>query len=261
MFEPPAPERGDVANQDTNTNRLLSLLSPGDYEAISVRGSVVDLAKDTDLARAGDLIEYCWFPLSGLASVIASDSDGHEAEVGVIGFEGMVNGSVLMGSRRSAMRILVQIGGTGLRVDATTVISTVQASDECSKLFAAYHQALAVQCAYSALAYAQYPIEKRLARWVLMCADRVGDDHVDLTHEALSIMLGVRRAGVTVALNALVDRGAIVTRRGGLRVVDRTALLGLAGNGYGPAEAEYQLLVGRFPQPDRRNGDGNIRHQ
>jgi CRP-like cAMP-binding protein len=236
--------RGDyVIRQGNDTNQLLSLLSIHDLDAVAHLGAVVQLPKDTDLARAGESIEYCWFPYCGLATIIASDDDGSEAEVGVIGSEGMVNGGVLMGSRQSAMRILVQISGKALRVDARTVVSAARTSHECSKLLLAYHQALAVQCAFSALAYAQYPIEKRLARWVLMCADRVGDDHVDLTHEALSLMLGVRRAGITVALNALADRGAIVTRRGGLQVVDRAALLALAGNGYGPAEAEYRRLV------------------
>ena len=212
-------------------------------EELTRRGEIVILVKGTDLTRAGDLIAFCWFPLSGLASVIASDEDDHEAEVGVIGYEGMVNSGVLVGSVQSAMRVLVQLGGSALRVDAGVVVAAAAKSTQCHDLFKAFHQSLAIQAAYSALAYAQYPIIKRLARWLLMCADRVGDEHIDLTHDALSIMLGVRRAGVTVAINTLEQSGAIVGRRGALSIVDRSMLLAIAGSGYGQAEAEYRLLV------------------
>ena len=155
----------------------------------------------------------------------------------------MVNSGVLVGSRRSAMRVLVQIGGSALQVDIQTVLSAASKSSACLAVLTAFHQSLAVQAAYSALAYAKYPIVKRLARWVLMCADRVGDDSIDLTHDALAIMLGVRRAGVTVALHALAQKGAIVQQRGVLRIVDRSRLLAIAGAGYGPAEDEYRHLL------------------
>jgi hypothetical protein len=78
-----------------------------------------------------------------------------------------------------------------------------------------------------------------------MCGDRVGDDRIGLTHEALSIMLGVRRAGVTVALHTLSTAGIIVVGRGGFSIIDRPRLLKIAGSGYGPAETEYQRLITR----------------
>ena len=200
------------------------------------------MVKGKELARAGDPIVSCWFPFSGLISIIAADEDGHEAEVGIIGHEGMVGSGTLVGSRRSAMRVLVQIGGPALRVDARTVLSVAARSRECLTVLTAFHQSLAIQAAYSALAYARYPIIKRLARWMLMCADRVSDN-IDLTHETLAIMLGVRRAGVSVALQMLEQKGAITRQRGVLRITDRSALLVLAGAGYGAAENEYRHLL------------------
>lgn len=225
------------------TNRLLALIPSEDRDVFATHGEVVELIKGQDLARAGDTVAYCWFPTAGLVSVIAADENGDEAEVGIIGREGMVSSGALLGSRRSAMRVLVQIGGSALRVDIQTVLSAASESTACRAVLTAFAQSLAVQAAYSALAYAKYPIVKRLARWVLMCADRVGDDSIDLTHEALSIMLGVRRAGVTVALQALAEDGAIGRQRGILRVVDRSRLLAIAGAGYGPAEDEYRHLL------------------
>jgi len=224
-------------------NRLLSLLSIDDSDALTSRGDVVALVKGTDLARAGDVIEYCWFPLSGMASVITSDEEDHQAEVGVVGNDGMVNSGVLTGGRYSSMRVLVQIGGSALRIDARTILAVTARSASCLSLFTAFHQSLMIQAAYSALAYAQYSIVKRLARWLLMCADRVGEERIDLTHDALSIMLGVRRAGVTDALKTLEEAGAVVRQRGRLSILHRPTLLGIAGSGYGPAEAEYRHLV------------------
>ena len=223
-------------------NQLLALVPSEDKDAFTTHSEVVPLVKGRELARAGDLIVSCWFPFSGLVSVIAADEDGNEAEVGIIGHEGMVGSGTLVGSRRSAMRLLVQIGGSALRVDARTVLSVTARSRECLAVLAAFHQSLAIQVAYSALAYAQYPIVKRLARWLLMCADRVGDN-IDLTHETLAIMLGVRRAGVTVAIQTLEQKGAIARGRGVLHIADRSALLDLAGSGYGSTEEEYRQLL------------------
>lgn len=230
-------------SHDGKSNLLLSMLSASDQNVLVSRGMVVDLALGTDLAIAGEPIAYCWFPYDSLVSVIASDGDGNEAEIGIIGADGMVNSGVLVGSRQSPMRALVQIPGSALRVDARAIRAAAAASPDCMRLMLAYNHALSVQAAFSALAYAQYSIEKRLARWTLMCADRVGENRVDLTHDALSIMLGVRRAGVTVALHNLVKKGAITTRRGGLSITDRPVLLQIAGAGYGMAEAEYQRIV------------------
>ena len=237
--------------QDDTANLLLAALSPPDCSALTEHGVVVDLVRGHDLALAGDSIEYCWFPLSGLASVIATDRDDKEAEVGVIGCDGMVNGSVIFGTHHSPMRIWVQIAGSALRVDKRVVVAATRDRNAIFKLIAEYNHALAVQAAFSALAYAQYTLPQRLARWALMCADRVGDGNVDLTHEALSIMLGVRRAGVTVAIHALTAKGAIAPRRGGFSIIDRPVLMQIAGAGYQPSES--QRSVQRYP-PTSRNG-------
>src|SRR5690349_7379142 len=88
----------------------------------------------------------------------------------------------------------------------------------------------------TALSNGSHPIEQRLARWFLMCHDRVDGDELSTTHEFLSQMLGVRRAGVTVALQALEDRGLITTTRGRVTVIDRSKLEGVAGDSYGLSE-------------------------
>jgi CRP-like cAMP-binding protein len=99
-----------------------------------------------------------------------------------------------------------------------------------------------VQAATTALANGRANIEERLARWLLMGHDRGDDDEVPVTHEFLSVMLGVRRAGVTVALNELEARGLVRGHRGGVVILDRTTLIELTNGFYGGPEAEARRL-------------------
>jgi hypothetical protein len=108
-------------------------------------------------------------------------------------------------------------------------------------------QAFMVQMGQTALSNGSHVIEERLARWVLMCHDRVDGDALFTTHEFLSLMLGVRRAGVTQTLKTLEDRGLISTKRGQVTVLDRAKLEKVAGDSYGVPEAEYVRLIGLPP--------------
>jgi hypothetical protein len=105
-------------------------------------------------------------------------------------------------------------------------------------------QAFGVQTAHTAICNAQSKLDERLARWLLMAQDRVQGDILPLTHEFLSVMLGVRRPGVTVALEALRERGLISYRRGEITIKDRKGIAGVAGDAYGTPESEYRRLIG-----------------
>ena len=106
-----------------------------------------------------------------------------------------------------------------------------------------YVQAMMVQLS-SSIAAAGQTVDQRLARWLLMCHDRVDGDTISVTHEFIGMMLNVRRAGVTVALQAATDAGLIIRHRGTIQIQDRDGLKRLAGGSYGLAEAEYERLTG-----------------
>ena len=108
-----------------------------------------------------------------------------------------------------------------------------------------------IQMGQTALSNGCHTLEQRLARWLLMCHDRVDGDDLSTTHEFLSLMLGVRRAGVTVALQALEDRGTIATKCDQITVQDRAKLEEVAGDSYGVPEAEYARLFGSSPDGSR----------
>ena len=101
-----------------------------------------------------------------------------------------------------------------------------------------------VQMSQTALANGSFTIERRLARWLLMCQDRVGHPEFLITHEFLSIMLAVRRSGVTVALQKLEGKKIIKSTRARIEILNRKALLQLAESAYGVPEAEYRRLIG-----------------
>jgi CRP-like cAMP-binding protein len=105
---------------------------------------------------------------------------------------------------------------------------------------------LSVQTALTAAANAIYELTERCARWLLMCNDRLESERIELTHDFLSMMLAVRRSGVTVTLHALQETGAIRASRGVITILNRSCLEEIAGDCYGQAEAEYQRLIGPF---------------
>ena len=223
-------------------NHLLARLGADERDRVAAHASLEPLEKGVDIGHPGEAIEYCWFPLSGLVSIIAMDFDGGEAEVGIIGCDGCVNAAVVIGETQSEMRLLVQIGGEALRIEAGIVQTLARSSPQLAHLLQCYVQAFSIQVASSALAFARYPIAKRLARWLLMASDRVEGD-LPLVHDALAIMLGVRRAGVTEAVQALQRRGAIHAYRGRIAITSRELLLGVASSGYGAPEAAYARLM------------------
>ena len=168
-----------------------------------------------------------------MASVVANGEQ--EIEVGMIGREGMTGLSVVLdGNRnnRAVHEIYMQIGGSGQRMPADNLREAVAASGTLQQVFLGYAHAFLIQTTQTALANGRSKIEERLARWLLMAADRVDGNELPLTHEFLAIMLGVRRSGVTVALQGLERTGLIAHKRGVITILDREALEGVSNGTY-----------------------------
>jgi CRP-like cAMP-binding protein len=204
------------------------------------------------LVHPDQVIKHVVFVEQGLASVIATNIDRENMEVGHVGREGLTGSSIINGVDRSPNKTFIQAPGSGLRMRSGDLIDAIQASPSLHGLLLRYMQFAAIQLAHTALANGRYAIEARLARWLLMCHDRMDGDELYITHEFLSLMLGVRRAGVSVALSELEAKNAIATLRGHIVVRDRAILLKLAGGCYGAPEAEYERLIGvtaRTPKP------------
>jgi CRP-like cAMP-binding protein len=160
---------------------------------------------------------------------------------------------IVLGNHRSPHATYVQAAGSAMCMPATELRSATQSSPSLRDALLKYVQAFGVQTSHTAICNARSTLDIRLARWLLMAHDRIGDDTLPLTHEFLSLMLGVRRPGVTDTLNALRKLGLIAYGRGEITVKNRKRLERTAGEAYGTPEAEYRRLIGS-PPPDGRAG-------
>ncbi|HSS13524.1 MAG TPA: Crp/Fnr family transcriptional regulator, partial [Rhizomicrobium sp.] len=176
--------------------------------------------------------------------MVISAGAHHSIEVSVVGKEGMTGISLLLGSQQAMHETFIQAAGNGWRIEAEKLRAAFDKSATLHLTMLRYGHVLVTQMTYTALANGRYRLEERLARWLLMAHDRAEIDTVLLTHEFLSTMLGVRRPGVTNALNLLEKRGVIEARRGAILVKDRSALEEAANGSYGAPEADYRRLIG-----------------
>ncbi|MFB9980003.1 Crp/Fnr family transcriptional regulator [Mesorhizobium kowhaii] len=227
-------------------NQLLRRMSADDLALLEPHMRRCDLPLRMMLATPNVPIEAVYFIEQGIGSVVARTTSGHEAEVGFIGFEGMTGSSLVMGDDRAAHACFVQLEGQAIRIEAGPFNAVLEASATLRLFLLRFVNSLQTQTGCTALVNARLKLEERLARWLLMCDDRVPGESLAITHEFLAIMLGVRRPGVTVELQLLEGRALIRSRRGEIVIRDRAGLEELANGSYGEAEAEYVRLIGEF---------------
>lgn len=236
--------------ENTTKNRILDCLSDNDFDVIEPYLENVELAFRKRLQSSGRIIEMVYFPDSGLGSVVAlGRGRDAQAEVALVGNEGMTGLAVVNGTDRSPHEIFIQAEGHGRQISSANLREAMQRSATMQESFLLYSQAFTLQCSYTALANAKGSLEQRLARWLLMAQDRLETPQLVLTHEFLALMLGVRRAGVTTALQHLQKIGLTRGDRGAVTILDRDGLEETADGLYGPAEAEYERLFATRLKP------------
>lgn len=227
-----------------HNNILLATLSEADGALLEPHWEAVDLPVGLVLAEPASVIDHAVFVEIGLCSVVANLSEAGRIEVGLFGRDGMAIPALVLGSDTIPHQVFMQVAGRGRRIPVPALRTAIAASPSLRDLLLRYAQTFHVQVAQTAVANAGATAEERLARWLLMYHDRQDGDDLPVTHEFLSIMLGVRRPTVTVAIHTLEGEGLIRARRGRIRVLSRERLEQAAGQTYGPAEAEYERLIG-----------------
>ena len=238
------------------TNLLLGALSDDDLNRLKPHLERVELEREQTLVSANKPIGRVFFPEGGVASITSDSNDNGRTEVGIFGLEGMSGIAVLLGGDRSPHETFIQIdGSTALAIGVDRLLAAVDASPTLRAVLLRYVQTFVVQTARSAVANAHHRIESRLARWLLMCHDRVEGDEIAVTHEFMGMMIAAQRSGVTISLHILEGAGMIRSKRGRVVVLDRGKLEELAGDSYGQPEAEYRRLIGPFG----RSGEGGVR--
>lgn len=231
------------ATTSLHTNRLLDNLPQEDRERFLADCEMVEMGLGQVLAEPGDRISNAHFPLDCFISLIATLENGSRLEVSMAGNEGMVGSSLMLGARSSSLQVLVQGAGPALRMSSACFQEHLEKSPALERLIKRYLNVLLNQISQSAACAHFHGVEARLARWLLMTHDRAHVDQLHLTHEFLSGMLGVRRAGVTLAAKALQMRGLIDYRRGRITVLDRPGLEEASCRCYAASREIYDQLL------------------
>ena len=234
-----------IIDQQATSNGLLRSLAPEDYALLQPHFKRIALPVGSYLHSAGRRIEKVYFPEDGIVSIVAVTLDGRSCEVGLFGREGMSETATVLGTDYSPHSAYVQVVGSGALVLPVAVLSAaLDAAPRLRRHLLCYCQAMMIQLS-SSITAASLTIPQRLARWLLMCHDRIDGDELRLSHDFVGMMLGVRRASVTVALNDLEAGRLISLSRVRIVITDRAALEALAADSYGLAESEYTRLIGR----------------
>jgi len=219
------PKQTQPANgSDPKMNRLLAMLKPDDYDALTADAKIVTLKFRKQLVRQDHPVDAVYFPLNSMVSLLVTSDGTPHMEMATIGREGVVGASELIQAQGAMGLNLIQIPGTAIRIGAEAFRKVIKGRPLVQELMHTHQYALMRQILFGAACNRLHSMEERCARWLLMTHDRAGQDTFPLTQEFLSHMLGVRRATVNVATGMLKKTGFIRYVRGKITVVDRPGL-------------------------------------
>ena len=229
---------------DLRRNNLLAKLPPPAVQALASHAKDAELLRGEQVLAQGQLLETVLFPVAGIVSQFQVSAYGRRIEVAMTGREGCTALALLLGAERATEELCVLVPGRAVCIPSPVLLSISREHRPVRDLLLRYVQATTVQKANIALSHGLDVIETRLARWLLMCQDRLESAELPLTHEQLSTALGVRRSGVTSALHTLEGQRLLRSVRGRVLILDRPGLQTVAADSYGAPEAEYARLIG-----------------
>jgi len=210
--------------QSLTQNHLLDVLPEAARSRLQANLKKVDLPLGSVVYDAGQHVEFVYFPIDCIISLLYVMLDGASAEISVVGNEGIVGIAVFMGGESTPSRAIVQSGGAAWRLPAADLRREFNQNPELRMLMLRYTQTLITQMAQTAVCNRHHSIDQQLCRWLLLSLDRLAHSELTMTQELIANMLGVRREGVTEAAGKLQKSGIIQYHRGKITVLDRPAL-------------------------------------
>lgn len=226
-------------------NQLLGALPSDIYERLASHFKLVSLPTQEVICEVAEPIDYVYFPHHAVISLLATMDDGATVEVALVSREGMVGLPVILGDNISSIRAIVQVPGEAMRIDADIIKAEFARGGFLQNLLLRYVQAVLTEFAQGAACNRIHSLDKRLARWLLKVADRRQSQEFPLTQEFIAQMLGVRRAGVSVAAGILSQSGIISYNRGHISILDRKALEAASCECYRVVKDEFTRLLGK----------------
>ncbi len=241
--------RTDVSGRPV-ANEILKSIPGGEYELLRPHLEPCQFPHHQIIHEAGEKIDFAYFLNDGLASLVVLTSDGRSVEVAIVGREGVVGTPLTVGLHRGPYRSIMQIPGSGLRVKSELLEEKMRDTPELRLLMNRYVLVQGLQIAQIAACNRLHEIEQRLARWLLMCRDRVDSELLPVTHEFLAQMLGTGRPSVSLAAGILQKAGTIENLRGMVKIRNRKELEAAACECYKAIQQFNRTLSLRRPGAD-----------
>lgn len=231
-------------------NRILLALPQATLERIRPALRPVNTTRSQVIARITEPIEHMYFVNRGLVSLIKTMRDGRTVEIGAVGIEGVTDPHALFGIEKAPFDSIIQIAGTALRIRRGSLQTEVAKDDTFHEIMQDYARFTFRQLAQTAACNRLHSLEERCCRWLLIAHDSTLSDTFPLTQEFLAMMLGVQRAGVSIAASLLKRAGLIDYVRGRVTVKNRAGLEEAACECYGAIQTELEDLFGvqRWPE-------------
>jgi len=228
-----------MVNSATIENLILSAIDADEYARLLPDLEVLELPLGANLYKSGDAIEYVYFPRTTLVSLVTHMKTGRAIEVGVIGRDGMVGIPVLLGDDIAFEQAVVQLAGSAVRMRSTVLKEAVQRrSSSLLTLLLLYTRSLMKQVMQTAACNRTHNERERLARWLLMCRDRMETDDLPLTQDFLSDLLALPRASLTNAATEIQTKGLIRYTPGSIKILKRERLEAFACECYRDSDAK-----------------------
>ncbi|MCA1571138.1 MAG: Crp/Fnr family transcriptional regulator [Chloroflexi bacterium] len=241
---------GAAAGIRSRDNALLAALPDGEFARVSAHLTPVAFPRGVELDAPDAEIEHVYFPVRGLASILAIGEDGESVDTAMIGREGMTGLAVFLGTGQMPVRTMVQIPMTAFRMPAEALRSELERSGQLVNLLQRYTQVVMVSMAQLILCNRVHRLDQRAARWLLQVDERVDEARFSVTHEFLAEMIGVQRPSVSLAIHQFKDDGLITCSRGEIRIDDRDGLMRRACSCIGIMHAEEKRLRDTVEQYD-----------
>ncbi|WP_022975876.1 Crp/Fnr family transcriptional regulator [Nevskia ramosa] len=233
-------------------NRLIARLPIKERRALLDISETVGLEFGQILCQPDTPFRHVHFPLTGFLSLVAEVLHHPPLEMGLIGNEGLLGATLVLGVSAVPLRGIVQGAGTALRIEVRQFCALLETSPALRLSLNRYLYVLMAQLSQTAVCTRFHELGPRLARWLLMSHDRAHADHFHLTHQFLADMLGVRRSGVTTAAGVMQAHGLISYTRGEIRVLDRAGLEATSCECYAEVIADYAEQMGEGPLTPQR---------
>lgn len=224
-------------------NRLLSTLPVEEVEHLLPSLEPVTFALGKVVCEPGERLNNVYFPTTSVVSFLHTMADGATAETGLVGNDGMVGITLVLGGETTPNRAVVQVAGDAFRMRATSLAREFARGGPLQRSLLRYTQALITQISQTAVCNRLHPMPARLSRWLLLCHDRAQSDELLMTQEFIANMLGGRRESVTVAACHLQDAGLIQYTRGRILIIDRKRLEASACECYQIVSDECERLL------------------